>query len=82
MKKLLGKIISKLYWKFGRDYDDSEFWQKVVLYHVPNNIVAEDSNEDIGQIIVAQINEQVELEPIQRLRPRAEDLPKVEKDYE
>lgn len=60
IRKLIGRIISKLYWKIGREYDDNEFWRLVVLWNVGKLEADPSLQTTIGKIVVAKLNSTLE----------------------
>lgn len=47
--RVLGKVVSWIYWRVGRKYDGSSFWSKVAIYHLPVGIS--------GTYLFTQLNE-------------------------
>ena len=58
--KLIGRLISRLYWRFGYQYDDNKFWSKVMIFAAPAGMS--------GRRVVAMYNER-----LQCLELKAED---------
>lgn len=50
IKESIGNTISKLYWTYGRKYDNNTFWTKVIIYHLPKDMD--------GKVVVATLKEQ------------------------
>lgn len=48
IKKRLFKIVQKLYFRYGPNYDTSDFWKCFVVYRVPKHID--------GKILITEIN--------------------------
>lgn len=52
--KWFGKIISKLYWKYGKKYDDNNFWSNVIIWYVGETNIS-------GRYLFMEFKEHLEL---------------------